>query len=319
MSNLFWGRQYSLLPFFNLFKTLTQADFDKAILDLKTRQLITLNESQIRLTRSGAEKKRQVVANMAPFQFAGIGLRTNVATIQSCLNLAVQITSEFAYQNRRYYPLQTSGRLMRFCKSWFITHKSSELPAAFQAELTQFLETLSEHEGDAFVSQFIGHDTYGLTDDQIAQVRGQTPFSWHLTKLHLFSAFITWACTENQESHPLCQHLVKPWVKTSPLAESSLATYHLFLGHNDLARVAQLRHIKLNTVKEHLLEAAILTPGFARTVLSTLAPVTYSKNDDYFAITPVAQWQFATVQQNESQITFFEFRLRQIEQLEKGG
>lgn len=310
VSNLFWGAQYGLLPFFNLFKHLSATDFQKSLHALSQQGLILYQDNKVRLTKQGVKQKQIFTPIIVLFKFKGIGLYTNIETVQSCIQLAVQITSEFAFQNNRYYPIQASGQIMNFCKKWFSQNKSRTLPQQLEKELSIFLAKLSDDDANAFANRFIGHENYGLTDQQIANALEISNFDWKLKKLDLMTRFISWTQSDSDQA-PLCAQLVAPWLKQTPVSMSSDLSYQLFLKYTNLDRVAQLRQVKLNTIKEHLLEAAILLPDFPFT---QLLPASFpDKVLSYLNATPPQQWQFTTVVQLDSKISFFEFRLLQIQ------
>ncbi|PJE48543.1 helix-turn-helix domain-containing protein [Pediococcus damnosus] len=310
VSNLFWGMQYGLLPFFDLFPKLNNENFDHFQKKFKQDGFIEVQDKEVRLTDTGKLRKETNLSKNFQFQFKGIGLYTNIETIKDCLNLTVQIISEFAFKNNRYYPLQYSGRVMNFCKRWFRQNKSPELPNKFQQELSEFLKTLDNKSADAFVASFVGHNSFGLTDHQIKTDLSLNSFEWKIIDLALMTEFIWWASDDNSQTHPLCQNLVTPWLADSPLSMSSEVTYQLFLNNFSIEKIAQKRHIKVNTVREHLLEAAILIKDFPfQSFLSAPLPTNLH---NYLQNNPVLQWQFSVVNELVPEFSFFEFRLLQI-------
>ncbi|MDV7719469.1 hypothetical protein GA840_06345 [Pediococcus ethanolidurans] len=312
VSNLFWGIQYGLLPFFYLFPKLTATDFERAINLLQEKKLIEKQQNdQIRLTTAGKQMQQIIQESIVQFHLSGMGLHTNLETVQQCLNLVIQITSEFSYKNNRYYPLQYTGQVMARSKQWFLKNKSDTLPEQLQAEFTAFLNTIPTEKADIFTNSFIGHNDYGLTDAQFESILDLTPFAWHLQKLTLIADFIRWALNDSKMDHFLCNQIVLPWITPSPLSTSSFRSYQLYLKTKDLQNVATLRHVKLNTVKEHLLEAAMLTTDFPFNLLLPKPISTDLKN--YLTTYQVSQWQFDEVLKRDARFSFFEFRLLQIE------
>lgn len=311
VSNLFWGAQYGLLPFFNLFSKLSADDFELALKRLHKRGLIeSQQDGKVLLTKTGKQEQKSVIDYISQFHFRGIGLHTNLNNIQQCLNLVIQITSEFSCQNNRYYPLQYSGQTMARAKQWFVKNKSIELPRKLHAELTDFLLTIPADEANAFTNSMIGHDDFGLTDQQIETALNVTPFNWKLRSLSLVAAFVKWASADS-DTHFLCQQIVSPWLTTSALSTSSALSYQLYLKNTNLQAVANCRRVKLNTIKEHLLEAAILTPSFP---FQLILPNKFSSDlETYLGARTINQWQFDEVSKLDSQFSFFEFRLLQIE------
>lgn len=313
VSNLFWGMQYGLLPFFNLFPKLKQDTFDHYQKYLAQTNLIQIHDTEAQLTQAGQQRKEAKQKAFLRYKFSGIGLYTNLTVIQDCLNLSVQITSEFAYQNNRYYPLQYSGRVMNFCKRWFHINSTQKFPDEFHAELTEFLETLNSKDADVFVAGFVGHNTFGLTDQQIETNLNLTSFEWQLKTLDLITQFIRWSSDGHRINHPLCTQLITPWLNDSPLSMSSATTYQQFLNNYTIEMIAQKRKVKVNTIREHLLEAAILKNNFPfQSFLSKPLP---DKLHKYLQDNASGKWQFTDVTELAPEISFFEFRLLQIREV----
>ena len=94
-------------------------------------------------------------------------------------------------------------------------------------------------------------------------------------------------------------------INESPLNRSAQVTFDLYIQGKPIKLIAQERRLKENTIKEHLLEAAILIPD--KLDWDILLPG--SKRDElsqFYKGEPTA-WKF-----DEQIASFYEYRLYQI-------
>ena len=101
------------------------------------------------------------------------------------------------------------------------------------------------------------------------------------------------------------QQLLLPLINESPLNRSAQVTFDLYTQGEPIELIAQERRLKENTIREHLLEAAILIPD--KLDWDILLPE--SKRDElsrFYKGDPTA-WKFA-----EQIASFYEYRLYQI-------
>jgi len=100
-------------------------------------------------------------------------------------------------------------------------------------------------------------------------------------------------------------------IQATAISQSAWQTYQTFLQQPDVQVIALQRKLKLSTVREHLLETAILMPDFPFERLLSSAVVTqlttiFQEQSD------VASWQFQQAQDQLPELDFFWFRLFQI-------
>ncbi|MDW5473193.1 helix-turn-helix domain-containing protein [Limosilactobacillus reuteri] len=101
------------------------------------------------------------------------------------------------------------------------------------------------------------------------------------------------------------QQLLLPLINESPLNRSAQVTFDLYTQGEPIELIAQERRLKENTIREHLLEAAILIPD--KLDWDILLPE--SKRDElsrFYKGEPTA-WKF-----DEQIASFYEYRLYQI-------
>ncbi|WP_367377051.1 helix-turn-helix domain-containing protein [Levilactobacillus cerevisiae] len=255
VSTLYWGQRYHLLPLLNLSKHLARGGLDTAIQDLQQRDWVTVDAEQktLRLTAKGEVGLAQHAYYRPVTVDQWVNWDLNAA--RQRLLLAVQVTSQFAHSTARYYPLATDQETRRAVRQWFHGAKGPALASDLATALTASLRQLPNETASIMTDQFTGFDQPGLTLEQLALATDQT--IWQI-RLREFDGVAQIARDAWQTTHPLHNLLAPLW--RVPVSTSSQATLAAVTAGGDLQRVADRRKIKLSTVREHLLEAAIMLP-----------------------------------------------------------
>ena len=135
--------------------------------------------------------------------------------------------------------------------------------------------------------------------EQLARVNNVSPFQMEL-RLRLIFRKIFSSVINNQVT-PFNQ-LIGMVVQPSVLPKSTWQTLQLLQKGYNVDKIAELRRVKINTVKEHLLMMAILLDDFP--CQQFLSPGV--------AQMKIAGIDFQTALQEYPELTFFDFRLSQI-------
>ncbi|MFC6288932.1 helix-turn-helix domain-containing protein [Levilactobacillus angrenensis] len=307
VSTLYWGQRYRLLPLLNLDKHLQRGGLDTAIQDLQHQGWVTVDPEQatLRLTSTG----EQQLADQAYYRPVTTAQWVNLDLVaaRQRLLLAVQVTSQFAHSTARYYPLATDQETRRAVRVWFHRRKSPALASQLGAALTASLQQLPQQTAGVVTDQFTGFGQPGLTSEQLAVTHQWT--TWEV-RLMQVDGVVQIAQDARQADHPLHELLGPLW--QVPISRSAQATLAAVEAGGDLARVATVRKIKLSTVREHLLEAAIMSPlrdfpydqVLPETVRQDLASALHGSIDD---------WQYTALPTAlQAQYDFFYFRLYAI-------
>ena len=157
----------------------------------------------------------------------------------------------------------------------------------------------------AFFAGLVGHDGSGQT---IAQVSQELGLNIGETMVINHDALLGISAFAKNTTGPVAR-LLQPLLASSPLSTSCWQTINMLRQGQGLAAIAQRRHLKLGTIREHVLTAAILAPQVYQ--WERLLP---SPDKDYLKHKyegPVASWQFTSWGHDENR-DFFCFRLYQI-------
>lgn len=309
VSNLFWGLSYQLLDWLGVAPKLDKTTFDQQISELEKNLWLTKNQSaELLLTPLGKSCLQKFLNNHYWRHHPELVQRFKVAQWQEMLTLVIQVFSEMSYHNRHYYVAAVSPQIQYWFKSWLKCYDRNQLQAQLPELLFDFLQAKEPLEANIFISFFGGHQIAGKTFQQLAEQTG-----WTRQELKIFQqdSLLEFAVFLKKRG-PAWSQLVKIFEKNNPLAKSSQNSYQLFLAGTTIEKIAQRRHLKISTIKEHLLEAAIFEDDFPYGQL--IMPTTVEFFTRNFSSFP-AKWDFQIAQ--KAGIEFFVFRLVQIRETKK--
>lgn len=317
VSNLYWGLEYGLLPYFGALHDFDLGDEQAAVNTLNKAGLATVSDGLLyRLSNRGVDQQNELQASVTPLDELATVAQYDIVRFSRRFIFAVQVVSEYSYSNNRYYP-QTIGFFDdQLIKRWFIQNKQRNLSNYFHQLLQQFLSGLENDQlADIFAASLTGHGFSGLTEDQLAIQTDLEPTIIQLNWLKLYSRlFLRLKKDPETPLQLLLTGLIKPL-----MSGSAKQTFDLFVSARqpDPATIAQLRKIKLTTVYEHLIEAAIELPLDQFPYQRLLHEPTLT-NLRQAAPVNVGEWQFKAAKAQITDLQFFEFRLFQISERKKG-
>ncbi|WP_068793140.1 helix-turn-helix domain-containing protein [Brevibacillus laterosporus] len=173
--------------------------------------------------------------------------------------LMVQTISQLLHDNSHFSPIVQNKEIQRRIKQ--LLAEPDERAAWLNGlvdELYLFMDMLEPTLQQQFFLQWTGASQVGLTARQIAY---QFRESFLLTEVKLLSIWSSLYCEvkENKSGRfPLLQKLclLQPAQKP-PISISAWETYNMLQKDMTLEEIASRRTIKLNTVEDHLIEAAL--------------------------------------------------------------
>lgn len=312
VSTLYGGLRYQLLAYIGLLPTLEITAFDQAIEQLvATGKLQVLETVEYILTATGqAEKEAYQVAHVQP-SYAQTETRLEIPLLLEAFLLANQVVSEFSFHNKHYYPLQFGLAVNNLVKTWFRQQDRATLAQRWHASMVKFLQTLSDEEAERWVALLAGHHTPGALWDDLNLPSTWGPLDlqqWQMNKL------VDWLA-QAQPDEPLValQQLVQ---NEAGLPRSVGQTLQSMLNGQPLEQIAQQRHLKIGTIREHILTAAICLPKDVFPFQRVLRPAAIATLDQQLT-GPADTWQYQQVRQTGEPAEFFIFRLYSIWRLKE--
>lgn len=309
VANLFWAKQYGILHWLGALRELTRTDYDGALKELAATGLIIIDGQYAQLTAKGVafqeEYRRQ---DYQPHFFDWYWV-ANTRRLEEQLMIGVQVASEFAYHNHRYAPLAVSYGQLAIAKQWFRREHSPRLAERVYKDLHRLARSLASDDqrlAVALAYTLIGHQLDSWTLPQLA---GELHLSLPAARVLIHDLFLAVGAYCRQVPGPL-QDLLKPLLMPGPLSASAQITLQMVKQSVAFDEIARCRHLKENTVREHILEAAIVVPDqvdFKR----LLTPEKCRQLAAKYPGTDTLSWKFNAAQTNSNR-EFFEYRLYQL-------
>lgn len=310
VSTLFWGMRYGILDWLGYEKRLSRQYYDGLFHQLLAEEKLASANQQFVLTAVGQSRLTELAPMHYQPRFLGVGRQFDGHRFKERLLLMIQVVSEFSYGNRRYYPLQVSQDNLQFVRSWFRWFKQNNYTVeAFQSELETYLSHLGDDQLALMLAQrFVGHDTVGETTEQLA-LQLERPAS-QIAEIQddlMLGMIPVIQANEASVLYPILSGLV-----INPLSESAYQTLTEIKRGLTFDQIIRARRLKESTVREHMLEAAILLPIEDVPYDRLLNEETQASLNKIFESQALDDWDFERAHSKMPALSFFEFRLYQI-------
>lgn len=317
VSTLFAGLTAGCLDWLDSWHGVDLETLMTAVTALETAGLlVSTTEGSWQLTVVGQARQQELQTTLYQPQALRVFQTVDVRRFEQVSQLALQVVSEGAHAEKRYYPVTTDPGVQATVKQWLRMSRQPMVERGQQLheDLTAFLTTLTPELATIFVAGLTGYQLPGRTDQQLATQFERQLMEIQLIRKDLTCQWIQWL--RHHQTEPLWP-LLAPLIQATAISQSAWQTYQTFLQQPDIQLIARQRKLKLSTVREHLLETAILMPEFPferllSTALITQLTVIFENQSD------IASWRFQQVQDHLPELDFFWFRLYQIMQCRQG-
>lgn len=310
VSNLFWAQQYGILNWTGADRSLDRDEFESQLNDLAEQGWLKIDSNQAQLTSLGVleqEALREHTYHPSFYSWYWLG---NVNKIEERLLLAVQVVSELTHHHSRYIPISASSYQLQWIRNWLYREltRNRQLAHSLLEELLvvgDALDSKDDRAANLFAYMFAGFRSPGWTLADAADVLNTETIETQFIKTDVMLAVAAFA----GNSHGVLHRLLTDLLKETPLTSSVTRTMQMFRQGLDFYTIARSRHLKTNTIREHLLTAAIVTPQSYPWLTLIPQPVQDRLNKQYGGKLP-SEWQFNGDPGNGTE--FFYFRLFQI-------
>jgi uncharacterized protein YpbB len=246
-SNLYAAFINDLLPFWGLLPHLSRPRYEKMIDYLVHQKLLTEAPDET-LTAPPA-----ALPAWWPTHVAGLTMPA-YREIGDILTLAVQLISQVQHQERHFAPITPHLLIQQRVKGWYERAAKTDLPGTI-AEFKSLVTAMPELAGTVLVNRLVGAETDVASWQDLAAHLGFEPFQvqlvWIDALAQLYQAITGGQAARWQGLLPL---------PTPAVTRSAQATMQL-LADQSVDQTAQQRQLAASTIREHILEAAMLGPA----------------------------------------------------------
>ena len=228
--------------------------------------------------------------------------------------LFTQVFSEYSYQNIKYIPIVKHPLHQENVRQLFHQFNSNkeQLLKQWCTEQRLLLEQMDGQLADALVNQLTGHESIGKTRAQLADDYQMTSWEFVFYFMDAIEEMIQFI-QKNKDELLLNREILKVLHQETylGLSASTFNTYKLLKKGLSLSEIATQRSIKINTVREHILEMAFTFEKFPyqRFVPSRI----YKSLRHGFDEVENFSYQYAANEIN--QLEFMHYRLVELERL----
>lgn len=259
-SNLFAALDYDLLKYWHLYPNLKHSDYQEIMNSMVKQKLLDITDHEVQLSELGEQKQAEEQKASYQLQYYNGPWMQELFKFEERLILAIQLISEFEHHEKRYIPVSSNTNTQWFVKEWFTRHKTEmHFLERFKQELFSLLEDSPAELANIWTSKLVGYQTNGLSTIQITDETGLSPDDVKFMSIDLV-AYIFGQIIKQPDRYSVIAQLVE--FSRLPISQTSFVTYQQVKNTADLKRVSQERNLKISTIHDHLIEAAILLPNF---------------------------------------------------------
>lgn len=228
--------------------------------------------------------------------------------------LFTQVFSELSYKNAQYTPVIKHPHHHENVRQLFqqFPEDKEKLLEQWVLEQEFLFSMLDEVEANVLASQLNGHGKIGKTNNQVAKALQMTNTEFYFYKQDNIEQLIE-RIRENQSGLMLTAAILKQLDQETNrgLSISTKETYTLIRQGHNIQQIAQIRSIKENTVREHILEIAFVFLDFPykqfipKDIYQQLHQQ-FEKREDY---------DYRTAMSENEAVEFMHFRLVELERM----
>ncbi|QIZ09753.1 RQC domain-containing protein [Priestia megaterium] len=253
---------FSLKKFFGIYEQLTRDSFDEIHQSMVEKNwLINIGEQRYDVTTSGMTllENKQLPKYINGWTFHQIS-----SLFWERLSLLIQVVSNLAFRESRYIPIQKNKDVHIWLKAALkdITVPRMEMGTAVYSELNECFNTVKDMDPSLLVFRLTGFQQIGLTPLQVAK---KLNLDFHDYQIGFTNAlhYLIQKIMEDGNQFKILPYLIHDLMQDDELTLSSRKTQALLLKGYSLDMIANLRHLKLSTIEDHLVELALNVKDFS--------------------------------------------------------
>ncbi|MCM3692882.1 helix-turn-helix domain-containing protein [Neobacillus niacini] len=253
---------FSLKRYFRILEPLTRQSFDEIFTNLLERKLVeAVGNQRFILTLRGQE---YLLQHPQPSYINGWKYQHNTLLVWERLSLLVQVASNITFQETKYIPIQKNTEVHNWLKDFL---KSTSIPKQklgeiVYSELVDIFEQAQDMNPSLLVFRLTGYHQIGLTSMQTAKMLNMDSLQYHLAftdSLHCLIQFIE----DNPARYQMLSSLLTNVEQKNSLTLSSRKTWELLNQGFSLEGISGIRHLKISTIEDHIVEFALNIKDFS--------------------------------------------------------
>lgn len=306
-SILSFGALYGYLPLYGVLPNLKKQELIKRLKHLEKENLLCVEDSFVQICSTVSLPNK--CQNQLSFpHISGLECAKEAPLFWKRALFATQVLSELMHHNKRYRPLEAQFLIQKKLKAWLKIkpYSLNEKSQLLYQEWVKFIQYhLNEKEAEFIVAHFSGYQKVGQTQQQFKM----SALEYHLMLTdiqHLFFKEII----QNEVHYPLFYSLMSYFQLHNNL-QTVDESVTLFQSGLKISEIAWTKKIKVNTVKDHLLEYGCCNKNFDFSkLLSQTKKVAFEEFEKHQP--DIRLWDFRELQQADSTLDYYDWRFYQL-------
>ncbi|WP_208588119.1 helix-turn-helix domain-containing protein [Gracilibacillus suaedae] len=256
-SNLF-----GLTNYFGIYKSLTRQAFNQEIDRLEYHKLITVNPDQqtVHVSDRGKVYYQKLMEEQDDYlQLNGGELHETAEQFSKHLLLFIQTLTHIHRGNTRFIPIIEDVESQQFVKKvWNNQHQlgTDTILKYLYQDLTMILENFPDSHAAAFVDSLTSLKKVGLSRYQIAKKYYITTHDVYLSFMNIIHAICKAIKTDHHFT--FLPQLYPDHKMNKLLSDSTNQTFYYLKQGLSIDEIANVRNLKENTIKDHIVEIAYI-------------------------------------------------------------
>lgn len=301
---------------FSIDKKIKRSKIKDIINTLVNKDYLIKKQKGYLLSDIGKEKLTEYFENnyfpLKTVSFSNINL---VTPFWERIQLFTQVFSEYSYQNNQYLPIIKNPNHQENVRQLFQA-ANENIETVFNQwvkEQRHLFERIDNRQADVIINFLTGHDRIGKTRIQVRKKLGMQVDEFNFYFRDILEELIE-LIRHNRRKFPLHYQLL---IQINEefflgLSQSTYQSYQLLKQGANIQQIAKKRHIKENTVKEHLLEMAFILADFPIQRFVSKEIYTYLKKQ----FENNQEYSFKTAVSEIKNIEFYQYRLVELERIQ---
>lgn len=257
------AKGYQIHGYFGVYPNLTRTQLESHIHGFEKEGLISIKKSFPFLTSLG--KDRLTNYNGPTLQyFQGMVWHDVIPIYEGRIHLLVQTMTNWKAGIQNYVPIVDDAHVQKWVKTVFRNFRE-KLPALLEAlfeEIYHLLHLHSRLEAELFTHRLTGGGVIGMTTAQLRE-----DFDLHhedvVILLHHTMYYLFTKSKENKKEFPVLHLCTKGLDATHLITQSARKTFQYIQQGLTMEEIITVRNLKKSTIQDHIVEAALVIPGFS--------------------------------------------------------
>lgn len=311
-SNLFMAEKNHLQNLFNVGCPLSTVEWEDVLHRLIQQNYVTKKEGIYTGTSLGEIRKKEFTEETIIFKdISSLEFAQTRRVFWNWFVFVSQVLSEIAYENKQYIPYTSNKEEQLIVKRWLKNQQTSikELRQLWADTFTAYLQDLPDKYRSLLIDQLVGYNKEGLTNRQLSEKYNLSTVELSLVMNHLMQLMIDRLYQTESPIGSLMREVHQ--LNNFGLSQSAAVTLKLIKESWTIKAISNKRRIKPNTVKEHILEIALVKGDMPA---SLFVPVdAYRDLNALFELNP--SLTFKEAMETLKECEFFWYRLVEIERM----